>query len=205
MINAIVMSLRIGTFLRHALRFLLEADFLLRREHDALKTQSLSAQKLDRIVCDRACNGFRREIKYTVSHASAHGLHGRENGRNGLSNARRCLDKQLFLVINGLIDVGDQLLLAIPIGEGEGHGIEGRLTDPTPFPGVIRPLPILRDELHKPFFQLRKVKFLVEIAHVLRLEVAIGHPHLHPITPVLDRVEIAIALCLRHVHGNGPL
>ena len=66
-----------------------------------------------------------------------------KGSNNCLTDSGRGFNKQLLLMINCLIYIGNKLLLPLPIGKGKGQSFNGFLTCILPFKLKIRPFTIL--------------------------------------------------------------
>ena len=215
------MSLSIRAMFRIAFRLIHKTDFFFGSQNHTFELQTALPQQFQRIIRHGAGDSLGRQIENPLSHVSAHGLDCRKKCRNCLSDARRGLQKQFFPMINRLIHIGHQLSLALSVRIRKLQLFYGFLPDFSPFPTVIRPLAIRRKQLCKPLFQLFKGIIFIEIANLLRLNIAVCHTDLNfsarlrqslllrlylqisLICFFAQRIHVCIALCLGYMHGNG--
>ena len=87
-IDPVKMSLGIGALLRITFGMFLKTDLLLRRQDNALESQSLFPKQCESIL--RHCPGdsLRRKVEQPVPHIFPHGFYRGKDGGDGLAYSR---------------------------------------------------------------------------------------------------------------------
>ena len=198
------MSLCIRTSIRIALRFLHKTDLVPRRQHDRLKMQPSLPQHSKRMIRDRSCDGLCRQIKNPVRLFLSHRLDCRKHGGNRLARPGRRFDEQLFLMADRMIDMGHKLPLPLPVGKRKLHPMDRLLPPLLPCSLLIRPFAVFVQQAAKPFPQLPHRICIFKVPDLLRVHIAVCHPHLHLLHAMLLSIYPRIALRLRQMHRLRP-
>ena len=201
-IDAVIVSLRVGTGVRIALHLLAGADFFFCSQSHYLIPQPLLFQKSKRFFRHRAGNRLGCQIKYLIPKSLAHGLHRRKDGGDGLPHPRGRLDKQLLFSGNGTVNGSRQIFLPLPIRKWKRHAAYGLLPDLFPFHLPGSPLFIFFYHPAKPFLQFRKRKFLPEPFDLFRLQIGIGHLDTDALQFMTQRIDVSIALRLCQMYRH---
>ena len=152
-INAIKVSLCIGTDFRIAFRIFQKTDFIFRSQQHYLKCQPSFPQQGKVFIRHCSGNGLGSQIKQFLRLSLPNRLDGRKNGGNCFSHAGRRFQKEFPFMANGSVDPCRQFLLALPIGKGESQCPQGSLPFLFPVKFHICPFPVLAHQIQKPLLQ----------------------------------------------------
>ena len=194
------MPLCIWTVYRVAVHLLTQAEFFFGCDLDDFGTVSLFFQQCERFFCHSCCDGLCREIKDPVCQPFSHCFYRRKDCGNCFAHSGRCFDKQVLPPQNGAVNIGNQLLLSLPVGKWKLECMNTLLPLFFPCDLPVCPFPIIFDQMAKPHGQCLKCINLPEIPNFLGIQIAVGHLHADPLQTVLFRIDIRIAHCLGFMH-----
>ena len=212
-VDTVKMSLGVRTVVRIALRLLAEAYLLLCRQGDDLVLESRIPllhcsgpiragllQYVKGLLGHGSGDGLGGQVKKLVRQPLPHCLHSRKDGGHGLSHTCGSLDEQLFLSLNGPVDSGRQLLLALPVLVGKFYFFYRSVPLLPPLHLEESPLFVGVRDTVKPLSQLLYGILLPEPADLLCLQMTVGHLHAHLLLLMLIPVDKGIAFGLGQVH-----
>ena len=204
-VDPVKMPLCVGAVLRVTLNLLHKADLFLRCQHHAFKQKSLFPQQREGIFRHGPGDGLCSQIKDLVPHAVSHRLDRRKNRGDRLANAGRRFDEKLLRMVDSLIDIGNQLLLPLPVRKRKGELFNGCLSFLVPLVLIIRPFPVPAEQLRKPCLQLLRLIFLKKVFQSLCFHIAVCHADTHLLLLILYAVDCRIDLCLCQMHRHRIL
>ena len=194
------MPLCIWTVYRVAVHLFTQAEFFFGCDLDDFGTVSLFFQQCERFFCHSCCDGLCREIKDPVCQPFSHCFYRRKDCGNCFAHSGRCLDKQVLPPQNGAVNIGNQLLLSLPVGKWKLECMNTLLPLFFPCDLPVCPFPVISDQMRKPHGQRLIIENFPEIPNFFRIQIAVGHLHADPLQTVLFRIDIRIAHCLGFMH-----
>ena len=99
-------------------------------------------------------------------------------------------------MINRLINIGDKLLLTVPVWKGEFHFPDAFSAHMIPLILKIRPPAVALCDSPKPLCQFLHTIIEIEIPDLLRVHIAVGEPDPDLFQIILGSINKSVAFCL---------
>ena len=201
--KAVVVALRILARVGIAGRCLKKAGLVPGRNGQGLGGKSLLPEEGKGFFRHSPGHILGREVEYSFNISGPHGLDGRIYGGQGLSGPGRGLQEKGGRLIDTVIDLGNQLLLPFPVGEGEGQLLYGSIPLFLPMEREVRPALVIVNKAQKPAFQLFEGIGALEMTDLLLpVQIHIGEADGNLRKTVFQSKNIGIALSLGQVDRN---
>ena len=174
-VHAVIMTLRPAACCRIAIHGLAGADALPGCQDKASYAESLLFQYIQCLYRRASGDCLGSQIEDSLRLSLTDRFQRRKKHRHGLPGSRGSLEKKLFPVDYGPIDPRRQIILALPVGEGESHFFQG------PGPALLKRGPHTQPgkercgQLFQPGLEIRIIPGLIEILHLSGHLTAVGH------------------------------
>ena len=174
-VHAVIMTLRPAACCRIAIHGLAGADALPGCQDKASYAESLLFQYIQCLYRRASGDCLGGQIEDSLRLSLTDRFQRRKKHRHGLPGSRGSLEKKLFPVDYGPIDPRRQIILALPVGEGESHFFQG------PGPALLKRGPHTQPgkercgQLFQPGLEIRIIPGLIEILHLSGHLTAVGH------------------------------